>query len=325
MMAQMGYKIIAYLDDFSACCGTKEEATASFEAFINLTSALGLKLAQQKCSPPATSMEWLGYDIDTQELKVSLPTHKLNQVIEDCERWIKTDRASQRMIQSIAGRLIYVANAIPPARKFTARILAALRSMTEGSWISLTEGFKADLKWFVEYSRLSNGFYLFSPVRPTIEIECDSSLAGGGGVSPPFCYAWTYTKKHTQEFQDIHQLEAVNLIVAYQTLGANRNIHPANVVIYTDNMASSCVLSSGRAKDEILAACSRQLWLLAAVHCHEIIIKHKSGTDIPVADALSRMTIDGEKNKLITELVEIGELKFVEPVLNDYVFFASFL
>lgn len=197
--------------------------------------------------------------------------------------------------------------------------------MDEGSWITLSQGFKADVRCrIVEYSRISNGLYLFSPVRPTIEIECDSSLVGGGGVSKPFCYTWTYTIGHKEKFWEIHQLEAVNLIVAYQTLAPEHNIHPANVIVHTNNMASSYALSSGKTKDEILAACSRQLWLMASVNCHEIIIKHKSGVEIPMSDALSRMSVDDGKRymKLVYEIVKQGR-HFVDPVLNDYMFFTS--
>lgn len=191
-------------------------------------------------------MEWLGYAVDTHELKISIPLEKMNQLLNECQDWLTKERASRRMIQSIAGRLIYVANAIPPARKFTARILGALRSMDDDSWITLNEGFKADLHWFVEFSRLSNGVYLFNPKKPIIELECDSSLLGAGGMSHPFCYSWKYTSAHRETFPNIHHLEAVNILVAYNTLATQHNIRPAKVIIYTDNMASSCVLCTSQ-------------------------------------------------------------------------------
>lgn len=325
MMGQLGFVIIAYLDDFAACCRTKEEADRSFQGFISLTKALGLKLAEHKSSPPTTKMEWLGYHVDTNALKITIPDEKLEQLISDCKVWLKKNKASKNMIQSIAGRLIYVANAIPPARKFTARILGTLRMMKDDDWISLSGPFKADLRWFTEFAAISNGIYLFNPDRPTIAIECDSSLRGGGGVSGNTCYTWAYTQRHRRNFPNIHHLEAVNILVAYQTLATLNDVRPATVVIYTDNMASSCVLSSGKTKDETLAACSRQLWLLATTNCHDIVIKHKHGYDIPVADALSRMCHDSAKREFIETAVLEQGLTFVSPVLNDYVFFSSFI
>lgn len=116
MMSRMGFNMIAYLDDFAACCSTKQQADSSFQAFNNLTSELGLKLAQHKSCPPTTNIEWLGYTIDSLEMKVSIPHDKLQQVIDDCSLWLLRDKANRRMIQSIAGRVIYIANCIPPAR-----------------------------------------------------------------------------------------------------------------------------------------------------------------------------------------------------------------
>lgn len=197
--------------------------------------------------------------------------------------------------------------------------------MEDNTWISLSKGFKADIRWFTEYAKRSNGIYLFSPSRPTVELECDSSLLGGGGYAHPVCYTWEYTTDHKKKFPNIHHLEAVNILVAYQTLGTLNQIRPAKIVIYTDNMASSCVLSSGKTKDETLAACSRQLWLLASRNSQEIIIKHKPGDQIPIADALSRMSQDKVKRDFVTDVVIKKRLVFVPPVLNNYVFFASSL
>lgn len=78
------------------------------------------------------------------------------------------------MIQSIAGRVIYIANCIPPARKFTTSILGALRGMKDDDWISLSSKFKADIQWFIQYAAFSKGIYLFSLEKQTMHIECDS-------------------------------------------------------------------------------------------------------------------------------------------------------
>lgn len=163
---------------------------------------------------------------------------------------------------------------------------------------------------------LSNGVYLFDPSCPTINIQCDSSLFGGGGLATPYCYTWYYKRNHMRRFSEIHQLEAINLLVAYQTLAPQFNLHPALVVILTDNMASSFALMSGKTKDPTLASCLRQLWLLAAANCHHIQIQHVYGHDIPIPDALSRMEKDRMKFDLVKSAVSDLKLTCVNPVLN---------
>lgn len=48
MMAQLGFKIIAYLDDFAWCHRSPREADHAFQAFNDLTCKLGLKVARHR-------------------------------------------------------------------------------------------------------------------------------------------------------------------------------------------------------------------------------------------------------------------------------------
>lgn len=80
---------------------------------------------------------------------------------------------------------------------------------------------------------------------------------------------------------------------------------------------------SGRTRDPNLAACAWQLWLYATVNSHDIQIKHKRGEDLPLADALSCMAQDQDKASYVAAAVQNLGLQFVDPVLNNYVFFDS--
>lgn len=170
-----------------------------------------------------------------------------------------------------------------------------------------------------------NGIYLCPESRPTIEIQCDSSLLAGGGHTKGYYYAWLYSKEHRAKYTKICHLEAINLLVAYVTLAPKLQTSPANVIVWTDNMASSYALHTGRTKDPILASCARELWLQAARLNHHVQIKHKSGHLIPLADALSRMFYEKDKKHLVQKLVQAEGLQPLPPVLNDYNFFTRFL
>lgn len=65
------------------------------------------------------------------------------------------------------------------------------------------------------------------------------------------------------------------------------------------------------------------MWLLAATYSHETEIRHKRGVDIPIADALSRMSRDPAKAKFVENAVAVHNLVFLSPTINDYVFFDS--
>lgn len=321
LMAKKEHHCLAYLDDFSGCSSQIENANQAFKCFKELAEHLGLQLSTHKCFQPATRVEWLGYLIDTNKMTVSIPPDKLKEVVQECGTWLKRKRVTKTMVQSLVGKLSHVANCVLPGRKFLARMLGTLRAFDDKKWTTIDQEFIKDVNWFYNYATSANGITLYSPQLPTIDIECDASLEGAGGNNDTHYYAWKYTAEYKHRFPTIHQLEAINTLVAYRTLAHINNRGPISVCIYTDNMSSSQALMSGRTKDTVLAACAREFWLEAAKNGDRIEIEHRPGTAIPLADALSRMTIDNSKLAYVRTVVAQKKLCVLNPVLNNYVFF----
>lgn len=323
LMAKKGWFILAFLDDFAGVQSSKAEASQAYDDFLSLTTQLGLQLATDKCSPPSKCMQWLGYDINVKNMTVAIPEEKLLQVLDDCTQWAGKSKVSRVMIQSITGKLLHLAHCVKGARKFTARILSKLRHMAAQNqlWTTVDKEFLADIKWFQLYASAANGICLIDPPRDHIYIECDSSLTGGGGNSAAAFYKWKYTSEHLQRFKAIHHLEAVNLLVAYRTLCPSAGTNGSCIVMLTDNQASACALQTGKTKDHVLAACSRELWLEAARADHIITIQHKPGELIPLADALSRAYENVSKAALASQITQDRSLHELIPVLSGYNFF----
>lgn len=259
LMAKAGHYSIAYLDDYVGAHADHAEACRSFAYFTTLTDGLGLALAARKSVAPTTNMEWLGYNIDTNSMTVTIPDKKLAEVVNECGKWLRRTKAHKKSLQSLAGRLAFISNCIIPGRKFMARLLAAIRNMGEKNWTTISNDCTLDIKWFYLYAKSSNGVAIYDTIKPLREIECDSSLLGGGGNSSSACYSWKYDQAHTDRFASIHQLEAVNLIVAVKTLIPHIAPLGAKIIVWTDNSASAFALESGRTRDPVLAACAREL------------------------------------------------------------------
>ena len=84
---------------------------------------------------------------------------------------------------------------------------------------------------------------------------------------------------------NIAQLKILNIVVALKVWGenwANKRIQ-----IFCDNRAVVDTLNSGRAKDETLAMCARNIWLLAAMFNITFITFHVYGVKNATADLLS--------------------------------------
>ena len=174
------------------------------------------------------------------------------------------------------------------------------------------------MHWFLNYAEKSNGVKLIKTVRPQAILECDSSLVAGGGTSDTHYYQLRYSKAHRAKYTDITQLEATNIVTAYRTLAPN-DTPGIDVIIYTDNMGSCHALESGRTHHKVLAACSRQLWLEAALKDHHIEIRHRPGAELELPDALSRPHI-ASKVVLARKLVKERSLRCLKAQLPHPMF-----
>lgn len=325
LMASKGWSVLAFLDDFAGIEDSETKAKSAYEDFLLLTHELGVDLATNKCAPPSKKLQWLGYDIDVMKMTVAIPDEKLCQVLDECNLWLTKTRVSKTMIQSIVGKLLHLAQCVKSARKFTTRILAKLRYMAEKGqvWTTVDTEFLADIRWFQLYAKHANGVALVDPILRPVYIECDSSLTGGGGNSETSFYSWIYSESLLAKYKLIHQLEAINLLVAYRTLCTSSATKGCCIVMLTDNLASSFALSTGKTKDPVLAACAREMWLEAAKADHTIRIEHRPGNLIPLADALSRAHDDTSKAALAQHLTQIRGLSKVQPKVGNCNFFTE--
>ena len=81
----------------------------------------------------------------------------------------------------------------------------------------------------------------------------------------------------------------LNVVVALK-IWANTWQNTA-ITLFCDNLAVVEVLNQGRTKDEFLATCARNIWLLSSLFNIHIQIIHIPGKRNQVADLLSRWTM----------------------------------
>ena len=187
-MGQEDVKVLAYVDDFSSISHSWASAKHGFDRFHTLTAELGLRLAPEKTSPPATTMEWLGYLFNTVDMCITIPQEKLDDLLQEAEKWLHHDVATKQQIQSLAGRLNHVSMCVRPSRRFKGRIFATLSLAHEQTSVKVTDEFKKDVNWFCDFAKLTNRRILIEPKLPTVTIECDACLSGAGGFSDTHFY-----------------------------------------------------------------------------------------------------------------------------------------
>ena len=163
-------------------------------------------------------------------------------------------------------------------------MLHLLRNNHDCRIINLDRDFHQDLNWFVTFLTQYNGvtFYDNQEVQETIVL--DACLQGLGGAFHNEVYALPIPLGFKD--YDIVHLEILNIVVALK-IWANK-WKDKKIEIKCDNMAVVDVIRSGRARDQILAKCARNIWLITSIFNINLVVNHIPGQENTVADLLYR-------------------------------------
>ena len=192
-------------------------------------------------------------------------------------------------------------------------MLDLLRTTDKLQIISLTPEFKRDLNWFCQFTKVFNGTAFFHHTHHHGRIELDASLQGLGANFNNEVYAIPIVKKYNH-FGIVH-LEMLNIMVAIRVWA--QQWAGKTIIIVCDNEAVVSVLNSGRTRDMILAAISRNIAMesdMADINLHVI---HILGKQNVIADSLSRYHTADHHRKRVYDILPNASFLFPDPaVLN---------
>ena len=234
--------------------------------------------------------------VNSETRTMSVPPEKLESITTMCHEWQNKKSCSKRQLQSLLGSLLLISKCVRPARVFLNRMLEFLRLMETQRTSTLSPGFFRDLNWFCTFLKQFNGVVYYDPRPIQDELHLDACLIDMGGIFVNQCYALPIPNDFHQ-YTIVH-LEMLNIVVALKVWAnqwSNKKLR-----IKCDNMAVVEVLTSGKTKDNILATCARNVWLLCAVFNISIHIEHIPGKQNVIADLLSRYKFDTKSWNVLT-------------------------
>ena len=141
---KQGYFAINYLDDL----GSAEEAEKAAEAYHTLRELLrrmGLQEAVDKSCPPSTVMIFLGIEVNSVMLTLTIPKEKWDEVKLLLRNWMSKEKATLKEVQSLAGSLNFVCRCVKSGRIYLAHILNFLRSMPKFAKVAVPEEVRLDI------------------------------------------------------------------------------------------------------------------------------------------------------------------------------------
>ena len=128
MYKEEGYDAVVFLDDFGGA-EIPAKAQEAEDALDGLLDDVGLDQAHKKKKRGATRMPYLGVLFDSQKLTMEVEPERLAELRELFQVWMGKSVATRKELESLAGKLNFVAKCVRPGRAFMNRMYDVL-----GEW-----------------------------------------------------------------------------------------------------------------------------------------------------------------------------------------------
>ena len=148
-----------YLDDFLFLGPPKETtcAVALQEAHATCRD-LGVPVATHKTEGPMTQLTFLGIQVDTEAMQLSLAPEKLSRILALVLSWRSRQSATKQELQSLISHLSHAATVVMPGRTFLRRMIDLMKvARHPRHHVRLTAEFKSDLHWWASFLPGWNG------------------------------------------------------------------------------------------------------------------------------------------------------------------------
>lgn len=298
IMAQSGYMILNYLDDFAGA-ETPNVAEHVFNYLGSVLKNCGLEESVEKACPPCTCMTFLGVLFDTETLTLSVTEERVAEILLLVQEWLNKSEATLRELQSLLGKLHFISNCIRPGRLFVSRLLTWLRSLPDDKNKHVIPCYvKKDLLWWSQFLVSYNGVSMMSLedwTQPDECLESDATLKSCGG--------WFIQKReffHVEFPQfilelelSINQFELLAVMICVKVWSSEFN--HKKILLKCDNQSTVSVLNSGSSRDAFMQGCLREIQFYAAKYEFEVRSVYFPGVENRTADLLSRWNIENEK------------------------------
>ena len=286
-----GFEIVNYLDDF---CGVekRDKAEWAFSRLGFLLKYLGIEEAVNKADHPSSRLAFLGIWFDTIKMTMEVTPERLVEIRGLTNTWLSKEFATVKEVQSLIGKLNFVAKCVKPARIFIGRMLNFLREMPRKGKTRVSDEFLDDVRWWHRYLPTFNGISLISTETwsgPDEVIASDACLVGCGATCGKEFFHKAFPESVVDKSLHINALELLALIVAVSTWA--RCLKGKKVTVLCDNSATVWVINTGKTRDRVMQGLIRELCYICATNGFEVFARHIPGVDNRVPDMLSRWEV----------------------------------
>ena len=321
IMLQMGIAILNYLDDLAGA-ERQDNAIFAYSCLGTVLQKCGFVESIEKASPPSEIMSFLGVLFNTLTMTMEITPERLAEIRHLIKTWLQKESATLKQVQSLLGKLNFIAACVKPSRIFVSRLLIWLRSIYNSSEFEflIPMAVKKDLIWWNRFLPLYNGISLMEYEnwsKPDAIFSSDSCLTACGGFWKGCYFHAEFPESILRQGHHISALEILSIILCLKLWGRNFKGH--RIVVFCDNQSVCQIISSGKSKSEILQDSLREICLLASCYEFELRAQFLTSEENRISDILSRWHLDESNEnrfKSLTEGYVLQEYKVTEDMFN---------
>lgn len=279
-----------YIDDFVTMGPPNSQACKKSKGIMNDTCVeIGLPPEPEKDEGPATTIHFLGMELDTVALEVRLPAEKLIRLRAELGKWRGRKTCKKRELLSLIGSLSHACKAVRAGRSFLRRLIDLSTSAERPDhFVRMTWDARSDIEWWCQFSASWNGIAMMRSVeRSQVSFTMTSDASGNWGCGAFSGRLW-FKLQWVDSYKDCHitAKELVPIVIGAAIWG--EEWRGQTVRVWCDNAAVVSTINRGSSRNREAMHLARCLaFIKAKLEC-DLIASHIPGANNTRADSLSR-------------------------------------
>ena len=289
-LRSQGYLNVGYIDDSYLQGDSKTECRSNILTTLKLLESLGFLINHEKSVlQPCQKLAFLGFLLDSVNMKVSLTAEKREKIILACQQLLKKSVISIREVAHVIGLLVSSLPAVQHGPLFYRSLEidknVALQENSGNYDASMTISSESvsDLNWWM--TTLPSACKNISMGNPTIEMATDASNLGWGAVCNGQSAQGMWTPLETQKH--INELELLAVYFGLKSFLCL--LKGKHVCVKSDNSTTVCYLNAmGGTKSPLCNKIAKSVWMCCVKNEIWLTACHVPGVLNVEADKSSR-------------------------------------
>ena len=285
--------LVHYSDDYFLVCGDNLSfAIAELNKLLKAFKDLNVPLAQEKIIGPVNVITYLGIEINSNNLTISIPQEKYLELMHILPNWVTRTTVKKQQLLSLIGKLSFICKVVRPGRIFLRRLIDLSTSVNKlHHHITMNKSVREDLKWWMEFLQSWNQTSIipesFHITSADIKLYTDASGMGYGAI---YNNEWIQgrwvgnSSKYSIDFKELFAIVASVLTWGKHWVGKK-------IIFFTDNLPITQIWDTGTSHSKEVMVLVRKLYLFAAQIGFSVSLKHILGIYNPIADSISRFQV----------------------------------